>query len=385
MYTRLLSRPNHSAFLFGPRGTGKSTWIHKHFQNALRYDLLSTAEYLRLSKNPGLLYQEVASLPENSWVVLDEVQKVPSLLDEVHRLIEEKKVRFLLCGSSARKLKRGGANLLAGRAVKLEMFPLVTAEVSQVLSLEKICRYGMLPMALDAENPQAYLQSYVETYLEQEIKAEALTRNIGGFSRFLEIAARQNGQITVVSNIARDAMVNRLTVQDYFEILCDTLMGFWLEAWRLKRATKQILSPKFYFFDAGVARALSNRSAYPPTEEEFGFLLETFLLGEIRAFISYRGLGYPIYFWSSADRVEVDLFCETTKGFVALEIKASPHWDRKFNRPLHRIQEELGKGKVSVYGIYSGERELLVDGVQVLPWNKFLQNLWQGKVIEPPL
>ncbi len=381
MYTRLLTTPNHSTFLFGPRGTGKSTWIQNHFPQAQRYDLLSTSEYLRLSKDPGLLYQELAYYKENSWVVLDEVQKVPALLDEVHRLIEEKKIRFLLCGSSARKLKRGGANLLAGRATKLEMFPLVSAEVPQALSLDRVCRYGMLPMAFDAEDPQAYLQAYVETYLEEEIKAEALTRNIGGFSRFLEIAARQNGQITVISNIARDAGVNRLTVQGYFEILCDTLMGFWLEAWRLKRPTKQVLSPKFYFFDAGVARALSARSAYPPTEEEFGFLLETFILGEIRAFIAYRKLGYPIYFWSSVDRVEVDLFCETTRGFVALEIKASANWDKKFNRPLHRICEELGKNKVKSYGIYTGERELLVDDIRILPWRRFLQLLWEGEMI----
>lgn len=382
MYKRLLKKPNRSSFIFGPRGTGKSTWIQAHFSEAIRYDLLNTSEYLRLEKQPGLLYQEVNSLPANSWVVIDEVQKIPLILDEVHRLIEEKKIRFILCGSSARKLKRGGANLLAGRAQKLEMFPFVSAELGKNLHLEQVTRFGMLPLAIVNENPQSYLEAFVETYLEEEIKAEALTRNLGNFSRFLEVAARQNGQITNVSNISRDAMVNRLTVQGYFEILCDTLMGFWLEAWKLKRSTKQIRSPKFYFFDPGVARALSGRVAYPPTEEELGFLFETYLLGEIRAYISYHQLGYPIYFWSSADRVEVDFLCETTSGFIALEIKASPTWERKYNRGLHRIQQELKKNKVRAYGIYTGEREARVEDISILPWQDFLKKLWAGEIIK---
>lgn len=381
MYTRPLLKPETSILLLGPRGTGKSTWIQQNFPDAIRYDLLDSGEALRLSKEPQRLYQELKSKPIGTWVVLDEVQKVPALLDEVHRLIEGQRLRFVLCGSSARKLRRGGANLLAGRANSAEMFPLVSSEVNYRIDFERACRFGMLPLAYEATDPLPYLRSYVQTYLQEEVRAEALTRDIGGFGRFLEIAARQNASVTNVSSIARDAMVARQTVQGYFEILEDTLIGYWLNPWKLKRSTKQIASPKFYFFDAGVQRALSERLPYPPLPEELGPLFETFLMNEIRAYLSYSGKRYPIYFWSSPDKVEVDLLCETQRGFVAVEFKAATRWDKKFNKGLHRIRGELRKKGVRTLGVHPGERAALVDEVEVMPWLEFLRELWRGELL----
>ena len=384
MYARYLPTPTRSILLFGPRGTGKSTWIRDRFPDTVTYDLLDTRETLRLSKDPHTLYRELATLSPGSWAVIDEVQKVPQLLDEVHRLIEGHGLRFVLSGSSARKLRRGGVNLLAGRAVTTSMFPLVSAELSFEFDPERALRFGMLPMSVTADAPQDYLRTYAETYLVQEIQAEALTRNLGAFARFLEIAARQNGQVTNAVGIARDAGINRRTVQNHFEILTDTLIGFWLPAWKLKSATRQVQQSKFYFFDSGVARALGGRLAYPPTSEELGALAETFVLNELRAWLGYSGTDYKLWFWRSYDGVEVDVLCETVEGFVAIEIKASVRWEKRFNRGLHRVAGDIGKARTRCYGVYLGERAALWDDVQVLPVVDFLKRLWAGEIIRVP-
>jgi len=203
------------------------------------------------------LYREVESEAPERWIIIDEVQKVPALLDEVHRLIENKGRRFVLSGSSARKLRRGGTNLLAGRAIVTHMFPFVSAELGDDFKVSEAINNGTLPMTVLGKDPVSFLTTYAETYLKEEIQAEALTRNIGNFSRFLEVAARQNGQVTNVAGIARDAAVSRQTVQNYFNVLVDTLIGFWIEPWKLKRRTKQVQHSKFYLFDSGVSRALS--------------------------------------------------------------------------------------------------------------------------------
>lgn len=369
--------PEDSAFLFGPRGTGKSTWLAEVLPHAVTYDLLDTALALRLAREPSLLAAQLAAIDRRRWVVIDEIQKVPGLLDEVHRQIESKGRRFLLSGSSARKIRRGGANLLAGRAVQAEMFPLVSAEVGAVPALTRLA-YGMLPRAYAAAKPQRFLQAYVVTYLKEEVQSEALTRNIGGFARFLEVAAIHNAQVTNMSNIARDAQVARQTVQGYFDVLVDTLVGSWLHAWKLKRATKLVAHPKFYFFDAGVARALSGRVAYPPTSEEMGSILETYLLHEIRAFLSYTERPYPLFFFRTPDGVEIDLLFESAGGMIALEIKASRTWRGEFNKGFRRIQAELDS--VRCIGVYTGDRRLQHDGVAVYPYGEFLEAMWSEKL-----
>ena len=381
MYGRLLAKPKHSILLLGPRGTGKSTWIREHFAKAPQYDLLNTSEALRLSRNPELLFQELSHLPPHSWAVVDEVQKVPALLDQAQRLMEECGIRLVLSGSSARKLKRSGVNLLAGRARVTHMHPLVYGELGEHLDVDQRILYGGLPLAVTSDDPPDYLHSYTETYIREEIQAEALTRNIGNFSRFLEIAARQNGQLTNATSIGRDAQVSRQTVQTYFDILIDTLIGYWVKAWRLKSTTKQVSHPKFYFFDSGVARALSGRLPYPPTQEELGALVETYIYSELRAYLDYTKKRYPFYFWRSYDGVEVDFLCETIDGFRAIEIKASRRWERRFGRGMVRLRDDLGKERVKAFGIFQGERSLNMGEIQVYTVSDFLARLWDGNII----
>ena len=241
--------------------------------------------------------------------------------------------------------------------------------------------YGTLPMSLVGGDPLDYLRTYAETYLVQEVQAEALTRNLGAFARFLEIAARQNAQATNATSIARDAGIDRRTVQSHFAILTDTLIGYWLPAWKLKSATKQVQQSKFYFFDGGVVRALSGRLPYPPTQEERGPLVETFILNEIRAFLSYSGRHYRPHYWRSYDGAEIDVLCETAAGFAAIEIKAAARWDRRFNRGLHRVRQALAPHESTCYGVYLGQRAALWDDVRVLPVLEFLKRLWNGEIL----
>ncbi len=382
MFARILETPKESIFLFGPRGTGKSTWLQQRFKEATLYDLLDTGESLRLSRQPNLLYRELQSKPEGTWIVLDEVQKVPALLNEVHRLIENQKLKFVLSGSSARKLKKESDNLLAGRARQMHLFPLVSREVDFNFKIEETLQFGMLPLSFTGNDKIGFLRTYAETYLKEEIKAEALTRNIGSFSRFLEIAARQNGQVTNVSSISRDAEVARQTVQGFFEILKDTLIGDWLHPWKLKSANKQVTHPKFYLFDPGVARALSGRLPYPPSHEELGPLLETFILNELKAYISYSNLHYPLYFWNRHSSVEVDFICETKSGYVAIECKMADRWTNQCSKGLRRIQEEIGQKKVRTFGVFNGPREQKWGSVEVMPVIDFLKKLWNGEIID---
>jgi len=302
-------------------------------------------------------------------------------MDEVHRLIEKKRLRFVLCGSSARKLKRAGANLLAGRAVVTNMFPLTRGEMGSDYDAERALTYGTLPLSVTGSDADGYLTSYVDTYLKEEIRAEALTRNVGAFSRFLEVAGRQNGQVTNISNVSRDAAVARGTVQNYFDILVDTLIGYWLPAWKLKEATKQVTHPKFYLFDTGVARAITGRLPYPPTQQELGPLMETLVIHEVKAYLAYSKLGYKLRFWRNYDGAEIDLVCETRTGFVAVEVKAAREWQRRFGRGLKFFQAALPEANARTYGVFRGPRRVDVDGISVLPLDDFLDALWQGAII----
>ena len=381
MISRVLEVPQASFFLLGPRGTGKSTWMAEHFRGAKTYDLLDQSEFLRLERDPHQLGRELELLERGSWVVIDEVQKVPALLDEVHRLIEKRGLRFVLCGSSARKLKRSGANLLGGRASVLRMPPLLSVELSAAFDAERAMLLGTLPKAVLGDDAKRFLLAYAALYLQEEIRAEALTRNVGAFSRFLEVAARQNGQVTNVSNIARDAGVGRTTVQNYFGILEDTLLGHWLQPWKLKPGNKQVAHPKFYLFDSGVARALSGRLPYVPTAEECGPLLETLVGNEIRAYLERYHPGRKMNFWRTHDDVEVDFVVETDWGFVAVEVKAAAEWRNRDGLGLRRLKEELAPREVRTFGVFRGPAAAQFGETEVLPAAEFLSRLWTGRVM----
>lgn len=383
MLARQLSQPKDSFFLFGPRGTGKSTLLRQWFSDATWFDLLNQDELVRVLRRPGYFAEAVLARPPKSWIVVDEVQKSPHLLDEVHRLIESHGYRFALSGSSARKLKRGAANLLAGRALVYHLYPLTLAEYQQWDVFRAGLEYGCLPRILledDGELRVERLRAYVSTYLTEEIRAEALTRNVAGFSRFLTVAALANGQVTNLSNISRDAAVARATVETYFSILQETLVGTMLPAWQPKLRMKETNHPKFYFFDCGVYRAITDRIGVPPAPEEQGVLLETMVLHELLASIEYRRSGGHLAYWRTMDGVEVDFVWSRADRVVAIEVKSSENWRPEYARGLAAIRELKNK-QVRCYGIYMGQRSLKQGQIDVLPVQEFLGRLYAGEII----
>lgn len=383
MFTRRLHPPQNSFFLLGARGTGKTTWIQEHFAAARHYDLLLNSENLRLNRDPGLFRNECLAIEDGAWIVVDEVQRVPSLLDEVQHLMAKKRQRFVLSGSSARKLRRSGTNLLAGRAEMRQMFPLVSAEVGTDRPLDEVLARGMLPLAVIRDEPQQFLRSYCEMYLREEIQAEALVRQIGPFHRFLEVAARMNGQTINVTGTARDAGIARQTAQEFFQILVDTLLATWLPAWKLKRAVKQVAHPKFFLFDTGVVRQLAGNAHHLVHPEERGFLFETFLLHEMRAWLHYSGYEFPLAYWRTHDGTEVDFVIETGSSLVAIEAKATDHWDRRWSNGLRKLRELQPTMPIKTFGVYAGARAMLVDDIHILPWQDFLNQLWGGQLLGP--
>ncbi|MCM2322642.1 MAG: AAA family ATPase [Oligoflexia bacterium] len=324
-----------SHFLFGPRGVGKTTLIRKTLpQDYQLITLLRGEDRLRLLENPSHLRRMIDS--SKKGVVIDEIQKIPALLDEIQDLIEEEKLRFLLTGSSARKLKRQSANLLGGRARVLEMFG-VTHMESLEIPLETKLRYGSLPAVLLSDDPWADLKAYTDTYLKEEIEEEAAVRNLGHFVRFLKVAALQSGNLLNLAAVSSDAGVPETTVRAYFEILKDTLIGFWLEPWRESKKRKAIRTAKFYLFDPGVQAALIDRKELSRTSVEFGVALEHWILHELRAYRSYRKTHAPITFWRSTASHEVD-FCLGDK--IAIEVKSTRRLTDRHFHGLKALREE---------------------------------------------
>jgi len=382
-YKRLLVSPSQSFFLFGPRGTGKSSWLRDHFKPDLSIDLLRSEEYLRFSSEPGLLRDRVAALPADSRVVIDEIQKVPALLDEVHSLMfsHEGSYQFALTGSSARKLKQAEANMLAGRAVKREMFPLCSKELGSDFSPESGMKFGSLPGLFSLPGSQEkidFLYAYVETYLREEILREAVVRKLQNYQRFLKHAAIMNAQVTNMNNISREAGVARSTVEGYFEILVDTLLGTFVEPIHLKAKVKEVAAPKFYFFDCGVVRALRNELG-ESLGEQAGYLLETLLLNEIRAYSSYRNLNLQIHYWGTPSGTEVDFIICKGRKKVAVEVKSSRRWDKKFNKGLHSCASSNQIDKLT--GVYQGPGRLKLEDVDVFPVKDFCEALFAGEII----
>ncbi|MFH1867851.1 MAG: AAA family ATPase [Candidatus Omnitrophota bacterium] len=357
-----------SLFLFGPRQTGKS-WLISHTLSKFRvYDLLDSDIYLTLSRDPKRLEEEIR--PNEKIIIIDEIQKLPFLLDEVHRIIEKRGIHFLLTGSSARKLRRGGVNLLGGRARSNHLHPFIFLELKERFNLLKALNNGLIPSIYFSDSPQEDLQAYAGNYLKEEIAAEGLTRNVSAFSRFLQVAAACNGLLINYTNISNDAQVPSSTVQEYFQILRDTLIGFDVPAWKKSRKRKPISTSKFYFFDVGVARYLQNRSVLKENSPEFGDAFETYLAHELKAFVDYNNMGSLCY-WRSKSGYEVDFIINDS---VAVEIKAKKNVSPRDLRGIIALKEEK---KLDTYIVACLEkRPRVVQGINILPWKDFLYQLW---------
>ena len=364
----LAARKSH--FVFGPRQTGKTFLAHRALGGARLYDLLDSSTYLALSRDPGLLAQETG--PRHEVVVIDEIQRLPELLNEVHRLIEQRGIRFVMTGSSARKLRRGGVNLLGGRARTLRLHPLTSHELGEWFDLTTALTRGTLPSIYFSDDPAADLDAYTGLYLQQEVMAEGITRNIPAFSRFLRVAALCNATMVNFTNVANDAQVPRTTVYEYFQILQDTLVLHELPAWRESRKRRPIASSKYYFFDAGVVGALQGRHVRPGTRE-YGEAMETWLMNELvswRDYVSSERLSY----WRSASGFEVDfLLGEHT----AIELKASPRVFAHDLRSLRALAEERVFKRLLCVSLEPRTRK--VGDIVLMPMTRFLEQLWGGE------
>jgi uncharacterized protein len=386
MFARALSLPTRSFFLFGPRGTGKTTWLRSMLPNALWFNLLLDREHVRLLRDPDSFRQEVEARPRGSWVVVDEIQKLPSLLNDIHDMLaaSPRRWKFALTGSSARKLKRAETNLLAGRVIVRRFFPLTAAESGFRFGVDDLLRFGNLPLVRSERSVRGrvdLLEAYVETYLAQEIRAEALVRNLESFVRFLEVVALANGQVTNVASIARDAAIARPTVQGHFDVLVDTLIGAWLPAFRPRAKVKEVQHPKFYLFDPGVVRALGKRLREPLDTTERGALLETLVFHELRAHVAYGGAGGEFSYWRTPSGSEVDFVWSRGRARVGIEVKTTARWRAEDARSLKDLHRE---GLLShCFGVYLGDRALQDGPVTVLPYLDFVRALAAGKVLGP--
>ena len=369
-----------SAFLWGPRKTGKTTYLETKFADSLVYDFLKTDLLIEFSKNPSLLREQLLAKDENVLklpIILDEVQKVPQILDEVHWLIENKGLQFILCGSSARKLKRGQANLLGGRAWRYEMFPFVTPEIEN-FNLLRGLSHGMVPLHYLQDNPIKSLKAYVQDYLKEEVFDEGLTRNIPAFSRFFDAMAYSHGELINYSNIARECAVDSKTVREYYQILVDTLLGALVVPFK-KRQNRQVISkaPKFYLFDVGVAGVITKRHLEEERGEQFGKAFEHFIYMEIAAYRSYKELDFRINFWRTKSGLEVDFILG--EGEVAVEVKGSSRIEKRDLKSLIEFTTEHSPKKAII--VCNEKEERLCGKIRVMPWRNFLTNLWQGKII----
>jgi predicted AAA+ superfamily ATPase len=373
MYSRLLSTPQgKSFFLFGPRGTGKTTWIKTQFPRAVYLDLLEAAIFNQLLANPGRLESFIPN-KFRDWIVIDEVQRVPELLNEVHRLIERDKLKFVLTGSSARKLRQGGVNLLAGRALTNFFHPLTVKELGADFNLDRSLRFGHLPSACTETDPQRFLQSYVKTYLEEEIKQEGLTRNISAFARFLETASFSQGSVLNTSAVAREAAVERKVVENYFEILEDLLIAYRLPVFSKKAKRRLVRHRKFYFFDAGLYRALRPAGPLDQPEEIAGAALETLFFQELLAINDYYQLGYKMFYYQTAAGKEVDFILYGPRGIKAFEVKHSAKISGTVLKGLRFFGREYPQACCRL--IYRGKRQLRIGTVDIIPAEMAFKNL----------
>lgn len=374
---------NDSLFLWGSRQTGKSTLLRALFPNARLYDLLKTDVRMAFQLRPALLREECEMLDEGELVIIDEVQKVPALLDEVHWLIENRGLRFILSGSSARKLRRSGANLLGGRALRCTLFPLVSAEIPD-FDVERALNNGMLPRHYLVEDPSKRIQAYIGDYLQQEIVEEAIVRQLDAFTRFLQVAALSNTEIVNYTNIAQDCAVSAKTVKEYFTILEETMLGFYLPAYTRTVKRRLTLSPKFYFFDVAIPNHLLHRVPLKKGTDIYGHATEHLVVQELRAFLSYTyGEEMVMSYWRTLDsKYEVDvLISDRTSNEVrmAIEVKSADNVTSSDTKGLKAFGEEHPDAKLILLSME--ERPRMMNGIEVWPVEQFLQRLWDGKMI----
>ena len=362
-----------SVFLFGPRQCGKSSLIDHEIADAHVFDLLSSDTLIRLSSDPGYIEKTCA---DGRIVVIDEIQKLPMLLDEVHRLIERRGFRFLLTGSSARKLRREGVNLLGGRARVKRMHPFSASELGDRFDLDRAVNFGLLPPVIFSEEPEEELADYIDEYLRQEIIAEGATRNLPAFSRFLEIAALSNGEQIDYAAISRDAKVPRTTVQEYFRILKETLLADEVPIWKRGMKRKTVETSKFYLFDSGVARRMSRRRETLAGTPEYGHLFETWVHHELRCYLDLRIRDGEIAYWRTSSGTEVDFIV----GDTAIEVKSSASIDKHDMKGLAALSEE-GKFRKRVI-VCREPRPASVDGIDILPAAEFIRLLWSDELID---
>jgi uncharacterized protein len=373
MYSRTIKSPkDKSFFLFGPRGTGKSTWVQSTFSDSLYLDLLESELYTLLLASPQRL-ETLIPPGYDGWVVIDEIQRVPELLNEVHRLIEKRGLLFVLTGSSARKLRRKGVNLLAGRALTRRMHPLTVAELRDDFTLDHSLHWGQMPMTFSDSDPAAYLSSYVHTYLREEVQQEGLTRNLQAFARFLEAASFSQAASLNISEVARECHVNRKLAEEYFNILEDLLLSVRLPAFR-KRARRRIVAhPKFFLFDTGVYRTIRPKGILDRPEEIDGAALETLVFQELRAVNDNFELGYDLYYWRTASQLEVDFILYGQHGLIAIEVKRSSTLRKRDFRGLRAFCRDYPMAKAVM--IYGGRRQRFEDDVAVVPIHEALISL----------
>ena len=375
---RITSAPRQRFFLLGPRGSGKSAWLHAALPGAQWFNLLDEGLYQRLLADPGLFAAQLRTVEADRWVVVDEVQRLPNLLNEAHRFIEERKLRFVLCGSSARKLKRSGVNLLAGRALRRQMHPFVPEEIGDGFDLEDALRHGLLPVIWDSPEKEESLAAYAQLYLREEVQAEALVRNLPGFARFLPIAALYHGQAANVTGIARDAGVARTTVVGYLDILEETLLCFRVHGYEARLRVRERKLPKLYWCDPGLVRAMK-RTTGRLAPEERGALFEGMVAQLIRAYRDYRGLCDDFYYWAPAGRsaTEVDFLIDQGGEFVAVEAKSGRTFSESWCKGLRAVQPLRGLRRRIVV-CPDGPALATEDGIEVLPFGRFAESLAAG-------
>ena len=376
VYKRLLKKPlkgNYSFFLFGPRGTGKTSWLKSEIPKGLFIDLLNQETYFDLLKNPHLIEKMIPNGFED-WIIIDEIQKIPPLLNEVHRMIEEKKYKFILTGSSARTLRKKGVNLLAGRALYFKMFPLTAIELGETFSIERSLKHGHLPTIYNQEvKPEDYLKSYIHVYLREEVMQEGLTRNVRAFAKFLQVASFSQGSLLNVTEVARETEIERKTVEDYFQITEDLLLSTRLPVFTKRAKRKMVSHSKFYYFDVGVYRALRPMGPFDSPEKAEGPALESLVLQEIQAINSYFELDYEIYFWRTKDKLEVDFILYGPKGLIGIEVKRSKNISPSDLKGLKAFYSDYPTAKLYIF--YGGSRRLYFDSIEAIPITEALRSL----------